>query len=270
MNTYNDTTNLQGDVVALLNTSGTAVVTYTYDAWGKLLTTGGSMATTLGALNPIRYRGYVYDTETGLYYVSSRYYDPALARFINADVLVSTGQGILGNNMFAYCLNSPILRKDVLGNTSVDIFDEDGNPATDDDLRFNGGRMGDGNTGGKISNGNSGGKVSNSNAGGKTGNSSAGTNSAGSGKLSFKSEAILKEHYDRHNPEFGNAFSNPQEYLDAANYVIENGEYIPNQNAYVKFYGMGGGANYAFVGLSHDGLFITTFHIKYVSRILWI
>ena len=90
--TYYYATNLQGDVVALLNASGTAVVTYTYDAWGKLLDTSGTLASTLGALNPLRYRGYVYDTETGLYYLQSRYYDPEVGRFINADAFASTGQ----------------------------------------------------------------------------------------------------------------------------------------------------------------------------------
>ena len=65
------------------------------------------MATTLGALNPLRYRGYVYDTETGLYYLQNRYYDPEVGRFINSDILVSTGQGLLDNNMFAYCRNNP-------------------------------------------------------------------------------------------------------------------------------------------------------------------
>lgn len=105
--TYNGTnyyyaTNIQGDVTAILNTSGTAVVQYTYDAWGKLLTTTGSMADTLGVHNPLRYRGYVYDTESTLYYLQSRYYDPDIGRFINADAYATTGQGLLGNNMFAY------------------------------------------------------------------------------------------------------------------------------------------------------------------------
>ena len=118
--TYNGTnyyyaTNLQGDVTAILNTSGTAVVTYTYDAWGNILTTTGTMAETLGAVNPLRYRGYVYDTETQFYYLQSRYYDPEIGRFINADALVSTGQGILGNNMFAYCLNNPTNYADPTG-----------------------------------------------------------------------------------------------------------------------------------------------------------
>jgi len=118
--TYNGTayyyaTNLQGDITAILNTSGTAVVTYTYDAWGKPLTISGSMASTLGTHNPLRYRGYVYDTETDLYYLQSRYYDSALGRFLNADAFAATGQGLLGYNMFAYCANNPVTRKDAAG-----------------------------------------------------------------------------------------------------------------------------------------------------------
>lgn len=105
--TYLYAVNAQGDVVAILDTAGNAVVEYAYDAWGNLLSTTGGMALTLGAYNPLRYRGYVYDTETGFYYLQSRYYDPELSRFINADTLVSTGQGLLGNNMFAYCNNNP-------------------------------------------------------------------------------------------------------------------------------------------------------------------
>ena len=107
--------NLQGDVVAILNGSGNTVVAYTYDAWGNILATTGSLSETLGFYNPLRYRGYVYDAETGLYYVSSRYYDPEIGRFINADIFVSTGQGILGNNMFAYCNNNPIMYTDSTG-----------------------------------------------------------------------------------------------------------------------------------------------------------
>ena len=101
--------NAQGDVTGLVNSSGTQVVTYTYDAWGSPLTTTGTMADTLGKLNPFRYRGYVYDTETGLYYLGSRYYNPETGRFINADGYVSTGQGIVGNNMFAYPAADPRL-----------------------------------------------------------------------------------------------------------------------------------------------------------------
>lgn len=68
--------NAQGDVTGLVNTTGTQVVAYTYDAWGNPISTTGSMATTLGEDNPFRYRSYVYDTETGLYYLGSRYYNP--------------------------------------------------------------------------------------------------------------------------------------------------------------------------------------------------
>ena len=89
--TYYYGLNLQGDVIAILDASGTAVVAYTYDAWGNILSTTGTMANTLGTLNPLRYRGYVYDTETGLYYLQSRYYDPEICRFINADTYASTG-----------------------------------------------------------------------------------------------------------------------------------------------------------------------------------
>ena len=107
--------NQQGDVVAIINGNGDFVVEYYYDAWGRLLSTTGTLATTLGANNPLRYRGYVYDTETGLYYLQSRYYNPTWSRFINADSYVSTGQKIIGYNMFAYCGNNPVSRTDCTG-----------------------------------------------------------------------------------------------------------------------------------------------------------
>ena len=109
--------NLQGDVMAILNTAGTAVVEYTYDAWGNILSCTGSMASTLGQINPLRYRGYVYDNETQLYYLQSRYYDPEIGRFINADAQISApGSEILGNNMYAYCFNNPVNSSDPNGN----------------------------------------------------------------------------------------------------------------------------------------------------------
>lgn len=112
---YYYVTTLQGDVLLILDEDGEIVVFYDYDAWGKILAIGGSMATTLGTLNPLTYRGYVYDHETGLYYLQSRYYNPEWGRFLNADVLVSTGQGLLGNNMFAYCNNNPVIHIDETG-----------------------------------------------------------------------------------------------------------------------------------------------------------
>ena len=111
--------NLQGDVTAILDGNGAAAVTYSYDAWGKVLSIGGYMADTLGTLNPLRYRGYVYDQETGLYYLQTRYYNPTIGRFISADKFASTGQGVLGCNMFAYCNNNPVVLSDEKGELGV-------------------------------------------------------------------------------------------------------------------------------------------------------
>ncbi len=77
--------------------------------------TTGSLASTVGAANPLRYRGYYYDTETGLYYLQSRYYDPQVGRFISADAFASTGQGVIGFNMYAYCGNNPVMFVDECG-----------------------------------------------------------------------------------------------------------------------------------------------------------
>ena len=107
--------NLQGDIIAILNTSGQIVVSYEYDPWGNILSVTGSMASTLGVANPFRYRGYYYDAESGLYYLQTRYYDPATGRFINADGYTSTGQGLLGNDMYAYCGYEPVNRTDPTG-----------------------------------------------------------------------------------------------------------------------------------------------------------
>ena len=110
----------QGNIIAIVDASGSAVVEYTYDAWGNAVSTTGSMANTLGMQNPFRYRGYVYDTETGLYYLQTRYYDPAIGRFICADGYASTGVGLLGTNAFAYCNNNPTTLKDSGGTRPVD------------------------------------------------------------------------------------------------------------------------------------------------------
>ena len=107
--------NAQGDVVQIVDGNGNTVVTYIYDAWGNMLYHYGSHVDDIGKYNPFRYRGYVYDTETGLYYLSSRYYNPTWGRFINADGYASTGQGFDGHNMFAYCGNEPVNRYDVGG-----------------------------------------------------------------------------------------------------------------------------------------------------------
>ena len=109
--TYYYGCNAQGDVVTLFTGNGNIYATYSYDAWGRVLASSGTMAD----VNPLRYRGYYYDTETGFYYLQSRYYDPIVKRFLNADSYGSTGQGFLGYNMFAYCGNNPVNRDDPSG-----------------------------------------------------------------------------------------------------------------------------------------------------------
>ena len=115
--TYYYVTNLQGDVMGMVDTNGNTVASYTYDPYGKVLTATGILA----EKNPLRYRGYYYDSESALYYLQSRYYDPATRRFINADSYASTGQGLIGHNMFAYCRNNPIIHLDPSGHSSVVI-----------------------------------------------------------------------------------------------------------------------------------------------------
>ena len=118
--TYNGTpyyyvTNLQGDVVAITDATGTIVVQYTYDSWGKLLMTSGTLASTIGKANPLRYRGYYYDNETELYYLQSRYYDPCLGRFISPDSLLVAGNYLTGLNRYAYCNCNPVMYSDPTG-----------------------------------------------------------------------------------------------------------------------------------------------------------
>ena len=113
--TYYYLYNVQSDVIGMVAEDMSPVVTYEYDAWGKLLSVSGEKKDTVGKLNPFRYRGYVYEEESGLYYVTSRYYDPEVGRFLNADGYVSTGQGLFGNNMFGYCENNPVNRFDPTG-----------------------------------------------------------------------------------------------------------------------------------------------------------
>ena len=121
--TYYYLRNAQNDIVKIIDGNGATVVEYKYDSWGKLLSTTGSLASTLGTNQPFRYRGYVYDAETGWYYLQSRYYDPSIGRFISADVLLSTTQGVIGNNSFAYCGNDPINRLDDEGAFWETVFD---------------------------------------------------------------------------------------------------------------------------------------------------
>lgn len=113
--------NILGDIISIVDENGLVVVNYEYDAWGKVISITGSLADTIGILNPIRYRSYYYDTESSYYYLNSRYYDPELKRFINADKLKSlyapktTYLYADSANVFAYCANSPVRMVDYSG-----------------------------------------------------------------------------------------------------------------------------------------------------------
>lgn len=103
---------LQGDITEIVDKDGNSVAEYAYDAWGNMLNEDNGTLT-VGKLNPFRYRSYVYDEETGLYYLQSRYYDPLTGRFLNADVYADTQSGTpLSTNMFAYCENNAINKSD--------------------------------------------------------------------------------------------------------------------------------------------------------------
>ncbi len=99
----------------------TKLASYGYDAWGNVVSVTDTSTTGIASINPIRYRGYYYDTDLDLYYLQSRYFNPKIGRFLNADGYISTGQGVLGHNMFAYCQSNPVNRIDTSGNSWADI-----------------------------------------------------------------------------------------------------------------------------------------------------
>ena len=116
-------TNQMGDVIGITDSTGSLIATYTYGAWGEVLavtpaTTGNTSQLTLANVNPLRYRGYYWDAETGYYYLQSRYYSSLLGRYVNADLfgiaLISKDDRV-GNNLFLYCSNNPINNNDFDG-----------------------------------------------------------------------------------------------------------------------------------------------------------
>ena len=107
-------TNILGDVIGIYDSNRVKVASYDYDAWGNVVSKSGTMAD----VNPIRYRGYYYDTETGFYYLNTRYYDPEIRRFINADnyELLPELAGVYGQvNLYNYCNNNPVMYTDPTG-----------------------------------------------------------------------------------------------------------------------------------------------------------
>ena len=114
---------LQGDILAILDENGNAVVSYGYDAWGAPLWCTGELAETLGKVQPFRYRGYVFDEETGLYYIENRYYVPELLHFLNADniIIVDTASAKFVG-LYVYCNNSPVKNRDIDGHWSWDCL----------------------------------------------------------------------------------------------------------------------------------------------------
>ena len=122
---YYYTHNSRGDIVGIYNGAGELKTHYEYDAWGNVISitdNNGNAITNpnhIGNLNPFRYRGYYQDTETGLYYLMSRYYDAVTHRFINADGYFQAGTTILDGNTFAYCANNPIYSSDPTGSSII-------------------------------------------------------------------------------------------------------------------------------------------------------
>ena len=113
---------LQGDIVAILDENGNTVVSYGYDAWGAPLWCTGELAETLGKVQPFRYRGYVFDEETGLYYLRSRYYNPGWGRFVNADAEIAVEAKLWDAKLFIYCANNPVRYTDDGGNSFWDVL----------------------------------------------------------------------------------------------------------------------------------------------------
>jgi len=244
------------------------------------------MSGTLGLHNPLRYRGYIYDRETGLYYLQSRYYNPTICRFISADSLIASGTAV-GVNQFVYCCNNPVSYSDPtghwletvfdlfsLGVSFVDVIKDPSDPWAWAGLAADVASLAvpfatGGGTIVKVAT-----KADEVVDTVKTVNKAANVVDTTQDvakttvkNLNFDSTENLLKHFTDHNSQFGELFSSADEYLSGANYVINNGQFVPELNGYIRFFGTGGRANYAFVGLKNAGKNISTFHVKGVREL---
>ena len=130
INDYYFVCNWRGDVTEIYDSTGALAASYSYDAWGKVVSvkdaSGAAItsSTHIANVNPIRYRGYYYDTETSLYYLKSRYYDPQVKRFLNADdsdILQEEQNCLLQYNIYTYCFNNPANMNDDEGEMSITL-----------------------------------------------------------------------------------------------------------------------------------------------------
>lgn len=257
---------------------------------------------TLAELNSFRYRGYYYDEETGLYYLKSRYYDPEVGRFITIDdISYIDPETINGLNLYAYCGNNPVMNVDsngtlkwwqnlliALGGIVIIAALAVATVATGGAAAGLAGAIVVGALKGSVIRGVIGAAVG---AGigyavggieglwtglaiGFTGGALIGAVIGGTvGGLqygTFSSKAALNSHYTKHGIDMG--FSNSKEYAKAAKYVVKNGQKISYTykekvtTGYIRFFGQGGGANYAFVGMK--GSRVATFGIRSVSSLI--
>ena len=249
--------NAVGDVIGLLNSTQQIVATYRYDPYERIIDEWINPTDDIGTINPLRYRGYYYDSETGFYYLQSRYYDPEIGRFISNDSFATTDRhDLLSCNMFAYCLNDPVNRIDEGGELSVwattglivgtvfcgaavTVLTCGVGTATLAGTIAVGAAKGTligvvtgtalGAGVGYVSTGTLEGMVTGTTIGfsaGAVAGAAVGGSIAGVNYGTFSSPSKLVEHFTKHGGEFGGLYSNAKEYAKGAKYVMKNGTYI--------------------------------------------
>lgn len=125
--TYYYLKNIQKDIVGILDSDFNKIVSYEYNAWGKILSIKDGFGnpiidpSNIGLINPFRYRSYYYDSEIKAYYLNSRYYNPEWCRFINADGLIGNDKNVLSYNIYLYTENNPVNCYDSNGEAAISI-----------------------------------------------------------------------------------------------------------------------------------------------------